>query len=602
MILRKKNDKLNDSPESGEMIENCQGSANGAVMQDIPPTKVKTSEDGTMMEFKDEIEDEFDDLNDELEQVKGEVDGDRISLKSPINNKDAFEIVDEFMEEAEDAAGAKENGSNSGDDITDEISDGVNGQFNPLELCETSDILEECAEDEVDPLMEGSNDEEESQSHVQSGKRKLEDQDDGGVTVRKSSRLRSKAENKDLNKSSSPDKPKQKMLQKPSERPTQIGLDEDDVESSDMEVTEETTESNKENEVQLGDPTREPGKDAVKLIDYDFLQPFFHGWIRECVYKEMKSGPAVIDNIFYWPPNTSEDLGTKAREAKRKRRNKHDQERYFEDFPSDILSVNNFSFVKRELGLNNEAYEKITNAQPGMETRGEATRRSTRKVGSYKEVPEHQGLLETEDSEAESSDGGVEEVTDFDIGLPLTLQILSKSTPYREEHKKRKRFPDRRRCVTPPLAQDISWTQLDDDPLGVWTELRDDYNRDGWPEPEVPALLRAVRLTHPSTVTNIDKKLETIRSSLPDPLIRITADNKDLAGSEHLSSHDLAIRKYKHFSLINRPPVKHGAFMGNKKPPPSQVSRPGQVPASNQGFVKVCVLMFIKKIFYQLII
>ena len=578
------------------MIENCQGSANGIVMQKLP-SKVPGADDGAMMEFKDEIEDEFDDLNDDLEQVKGEADGDRISLKSPINNKDAFDIVDEFMEEECDT---KANGNASGDETVkseDDVTDDLNGEFNPLELCENEDLddAEEVMDDEetVDPLL----DEAPQESDQKSGKRKLEEPDDN-IMVRKSSRLKSKAESRELNTSKgSPDKPKQKMLQKPSERPSQIGLDEEDIESSDMEVTEDVVEANKENVEQLGDPSRAPGKDANKLIDYDFLQPFIHGWVRECVYKEMKSGPPLIENVFYWPPSPKEDLGNKAREAKRKRKNKHDQERYFEDFPSEVLSVNNFSYVKRELGLNNEAYEKISRFE-GMETRGEA-RRSTRKVGSYKEVPEHQGLLENGESEGESSDGGVEEVTDFDIGLPLTLQILRRTTPYREEHRKRKRYPDRRRCVTPPLAADISWTQLDDDPLGVWTELRDDYNSNGWPTPEVPAPLRALRLTHPSTITSIHDKVDSIRSSLADPLTRIMADNKDLKGSEHLSSHDLAIKKYKHFNNINRLPVKPGSFMGNKKPPPPSLlrpgqQRPGQPPSSNQGFVKVGLLMFLR--------
>ena len=608
-MLLCKNERLNESPVPVRMLDTKTSSGSKYVVMQKVTGAAALVDDG-IMEFKDEIEDEFDDLN--SDQVKSDTEGDRISIKSPIS-KDAFEIVDEFM--GEDDSNEKINGKCSTDsnsdtngDINDELEDNVNGAFNPLELCENSDMLhdetESMEEEDVDPLMEEvGNSEEESKlsESTNNGKRKIEDE---GTVVRKSSRLRSKAESRE-EKEVKDEKPKekQKMLQKPSERPSQIGIDDEDVENSDIEVPEDVTDSTKENTQQLGDPSREPGKDATKLIDFDFLMPFFHGWVRECVYREMKVGPAVVENIFYWPPapTTNIDNPNKAREAKRKRRNKHDQERFFEDFPDTKLSVMNFSYVKRELGLNNEAYEKITSLKPGLETRGEK-RRSTRKMTSYKEVAEHEGLLESDHSEAESSDGGVEEVTDFDIGLPLTLQIQSRVTPFREEHKKRRKYPDRRRCVTPPLAADISWTQLDDDPLGVWTELRDEYHRDGWPDPEIPAPLRAVRLTHHTTVDSIDKKLEKIRSSLVDPLQRIIAENKDLVGSEHLPSHDLAIRKYKHLpSFTHRPPgqLARPGYNGSKKAPPQLHSRPSHPSqsrpsqnmassaASNQGFVKV---------------
>ena len=548
-------------------------------MQNIPGVTARA--DNGKMDFKDEIEDEFDDLNSEHE-VKSEVEGDRISLKSPIN-KDAFDIVDEFM--GDDDNNVKVNGnlktdSDENGDVTDEINDNINGDFNPIELCESSEMLEEGTasidedeeggeEDHVDPLMdEGTveNAENEKPAEQNSGKRKMVEESDDGAMVRKSSRLRSKAESREEKEAAAvQEKPKekQKMLQKPSERPMQIGIDEEDVETenSDMEAPEDAPDADKENIEQLGDASREPGNDAKRLIDYDFLLPFFHGWVRECVYKELKVGPAVIENVYYWPPSSDIDQGpAKNREARRKRRNKHDQERYFEDFPSSKLSVCNFSYVKRELGLNNEAYEKITNAKPGAENRAEDVRRSTRKVASYKEVAEHEGLLESDHSETESSDGGVEEVTDFDIGLPLTLQIQTKVTPYREEHRKRRKYPDRRRCVTPPLAADISnlQSQLDDDPLGVWTELQDDYLRDGPPQPAVPPQLAAVRLTHPGTVSSVAAKLGKIRAGLADPLLRITAENKDLRGSDHLATHDLAIRKYKHQPQRDptyRPPV-----------------------------------------------
>jgi hypothetical protein len=107
-----------------------------------------------------------------------------------------------------------------------------------------------------------------------------------------------------------------------------------------------------------------------------------------------------------------------------------DQERYFEEFPHAQLSVCNFSYVRRPLGLNNQAYELIREAKSGLETR--ATRASDKmreSKRSYREVPEHEGLLSSsgeEDGEGEDGEEGddeVKEITDFDIGLPLTLQV-----------------------------------------------------------------------------------------------------------------------------------------------------------------------------------
>jgi hypothetical protein len=61
-------------------------------------------------------------------------------------------------------------------------------------------------------------------------------------------------------------------------------------------------------------------------------------------------------DIFYMPPP---DSPYRTRESKRKRKSKMDQERYFDDFPHSQLSVQNFSYVPRPLGLNNSAYEII---------------------------------------------------------------------------------------------------------------------------------------------------------------------------------------------------------------------------------------------------
>ena len=56
-------------------------------------------------------------------------------------------------------------------------------------------------------------------------------------------------------------------------------------------------------------------------------------------------------------------------------------------------------------------------------------------------------MVSSSQSEGEESEGGVEEITEFDIGLPLTLQIHRRVTPLREEYKKRRQWPDRERLV-----------------------------------------------------------------------------------------------------------------------------------------------------------
>jgi hypothetical protein len=64
---------------------------------------------------------------------------------------------------------------------------------------------------------------------------------------------------------------------------------------------------------------------------------------------------------------------------------------------------------------------------------------------------------------------------------------------------------DRERCLTPPLAEDIMWTQLDDDPLGIYTQLG------GRSSPATPPPLRALRLTSLATVQNIREMQQKIR-------------------------------------------------------------------------------------------
>lgn len=629
---------------------------------------------GEKMDFKDDLKDEFEDVKDELEteQVDDELEGDRITMKSPLK-KDAFELVDEFSDTIEDGGkGSKVNGddppssdikiskvssdskesseltndSPSSNDaeiatieenveavpgISEEVSENtdINGGVNPLDIGEVSeseevvdgesneiidqaDMFEDCndsnedsagqevgddfTEDlDVDPLMAESDASEQENIHeleANSGKRKnLDDPEDS--SVRKSSRLRTKADTQNEEESDKP-KEKLKMLQKPGERPNQVEEESFDMSDSEAaEAAEDTTEPTKREGGQSGDPTREPGADSDRRIDQDLLLPFRYGWSRECVFRAVKSGPTQVD-VYYWPPKDGPDHGLRNREARRKRRSKVDQERYFEEFTHKILSVNNFTYVRRALGLNNEAYEMVRYSKPGLETRSDKNRRATKKVANYKEVAEHEGLVSSSQSEGEESEtGGVEEITEFDIGLPLTLQVHSRVTPLREEHKKRRQWPDRERCVTPPLASEMPWTLLDDDPLGVYTELCNEL--EGLKCPPTPPPLRALRLTSHKTTDSIAQKYKKIRDGLPDPLDRITLGNKDLLGSDNLASHDLAVRKYKnyrppqaHIPTHNRPQMRGGFAGGRRAPPPTQRQSPVRPPGSPvQGFVKV---------------
>ena len=143
----------------------------------------------------------------------------------------------------------------------------------------------------------------------------------------------------------------------------------------------------------------------------------------------------------------------------------------------------------------------------------------------------------------------------------------------------------------------MPWTKLDDDPLGVWTELAEERKA-----PPTPPPLRALRLTQPATNTSIAAKLATIRAGLVDPLERVKEGNRDLAGSEQLASHDLAVRKYKNYRTAaqeaarqDKPwrPQQSGRPVppGHRRGPPP-ASRPGPGSAApaqqqQQGFVKV---------------
>ena len=121
--------------------------------------------------------------------------------------------------------------------------------------------------------------------------------------------------------------------------------DDDEDSSSDEEVDE------------IGDPSKGPGEGCTKPIPEDYLQPFYSGWRRELVYRlNTKNGAATQCDVYYIPP---QDGRYRTREAKRKRRSKEDQERYFDDFPDNNLSTKHFNYIRKPLGLENAAYEII---------------------------------------------------------------------------------------------------------------------------------------------------------------------------------------------------------------------------------------------------
>ena len=82
--------------------------------------------------------------------------------------------------------------------------------------------------------------------------------------------------------------------------------------------------------------------------------------ILNIFFRQARGAGVTKCDVYYIPP---QDGRYRTREAKRKRRSKKDQERYFQDFPDDDLSVENFDYFKKPLGLNNAAYEVVRQAK-----------------------------------------------------------------------------------------------------------------------------------------------------------------------------------------------------------------------------------------------
>jgi len=392
--------------------------------------------------------------------------------------------------------------------------------------------------------------------------------------------------------------------------------------SSDEEEAEEEEESEEEesDDDEVGDPSKPPGEGASRDIDPDHLMPFHHGWRREVVmrWKDSKDAAASSCDVYYIPPEDSE---YRTREAKRKRRSKMDQDQYFEDFPHKLLSIQHFNYVRRPLGLANAAYEIIRKARKGRKPSPTRRRGAGSAAGASGDSGKDSGdgggkstkqRYKNEDPDSmfyeDAGDDGncsLEEAEDdevaaimsgFHLRIPLTLQKDNRIQGLREERKKRKKHRDPETACTPPLAEDLLWSAMDDDPLGVHTGLG------GRSSPSTPPPLRAVKLTPATTAEKITQLIQQIKESVvvsaeeaaasaalaavgleptsssspSSSSTTTTTSNKDKdaqtaqkGGSaaassasgppiakqpesqEHLASHDYKIRKYKHVRPMN---------------------------------------------------
>ena len=121
----------------------------------------------------------------------------------------------------------------------------------------------------------------------------------------------------------------------------------------------------------------------------------------------------------------------------------------------------------------------------------------------------------------------------------------------RSESKKRSRKRDPETCCTPPLAEDMLWSGLDDDPMGVYNELG------GRSSPTTPPPLRAVLLTPIETAEKIVQRYSEIREA---------AAKRDFLSEQNFQdgfvSHDAAIRKFRNFKEPRSPLGYVSSFSG----------------------------------------
>ena len=150
----------------------------------------------------------------------------------------------------------------------------------------------------------------------------------------------------------------------------------------------------------------------------------------------------------------------------------------------------------------------------------------------YREVEESHGLLES-DEELES-DAKIDLTEGFDLCTPLTLQVRKSLVGLRLEHKKRRKVRDPETCCTPPLAEDMLWSRVDEDPLGVYNDLG------GRSSPSTPPPLRAVKLTRTATAERIAGAFQAVY----DEAAKVTM-TKEQEMKESMPSHDAAITRWK---------------------------------------------------------
>lgn len=87
----------------------------------------------------------------------------------------------------------------------------------------------------------------------------------------------------------------------------------------------------------------------------------------------------------------------------------------------------------------------------------------------------------------------------------IVFQVNSKVNGLRTVYQKRRKNYTRD-AGTPPLAEDMLWAELDDDPLGIYTELG------GRSSPSAtPPQLRAMKLTVKETAEKIIEALTKIK-------------------------------------------------------------------------------------------
>ena len=154
-----------------------------------------------------------------------------------------------------------------------------------------------------------------------------------------------------------------------------------------------------------------------------------------------------------------------------------------------------------------------------------------------KEVEESAGLLE----ESSDEDEEIVMINGFDPEVPVSLQATHHVSGMLNQFKQRKKTRDPETCCTPPLVEDSLWTNLEDDPFGVYTSLG------GRSSPVTPPPLRAIKLTHKETAEKIIRAFQQVK----DEAFKHEA-TKEIDLVDDLASHDAAIKKYKNFKTSTR--------------------------------------------------